>query len=676
MRRLLAATGDKAWVICHKIVTLSIASKIVGGFALVLSIAIITALIASSTMSAISGSLDRLIASQAIAHTETNVERSLTRFRQHSSEFLRDGTDLSSAEAQQARRTLIELLKPFSGDGQNMKDAQRLRVLAGHFLSYSAAYNNAADLRRAVKTKLDNDVTQTAEQVRSALDGVLKLDGDPRLHSVANSARRLRQELIASTNFRDYTYIEASILDGESFFRRLVASLGHEDFSIPRIALERAWKQYTAALTDVSKPARDLITVIDATMKDQESIVSAAMNEVIQKRVELQAELTSIATSQAAAAIVFQKVAALLGLLVGLCLSYLISRSISKPIVELGSTMRSLASGGKIDAIPAATRRDEIGTMAKALLVFKQAIDEAERLRCESDTVAQKTAFRRKQELIDLASAFEQSIGGLVEGVARSADLLSNTAGKLSASARSTTDKAAAVSSESVRAASEVQSVACATEQLTASARVIGQDAQRAWQMTNDARQQVCRAEVQVSELDDATQRIHGMVDLINGLASQTNLLALNATIEAARAGEAGRGFSVVAQEVKSLALRSTDATEQIRRHIAAIESVAKDVAEVVVTFNGTVKKVGDLSTNIATAVQQQEAATQEIASTIGRVSEGASHVADSINSVSQGAKVASSGAVEVYGAADELANRAKELRSQVDVFLAGVRAA
>lgn len=627
-------------------------------------------------MSSISGSLYSLIASQAIARTETNLERSLTMFRQHSTEFLRDGTDLSAAEAQQAQRNLIELLKPFSGDGQIEEDGQRLRALAGHFISYSAAYANAAQLRRALKTKLDNDVTQAAEQVRSALDGVMKLDGDSRLSSVANSARRLRQELMMSTNFKDYTYVEVVIQDGGVFFRRIFDSLGHADFIVPRTALERAWKQYTAAIADVSKPAGELVILIDTTMKEQEILITAAMSEIIQKRLEQQAELTSRATSQASAAIVFQNVAALLGLLVGLCLSFLISRSISKPIVELGTTMKSLASGGKMDTIPGANRRDEIGMMAQALLVFKQAIDEAERLRCESDRVAQQAAVRRKQELFELALGFEQSIGGLVEGVARSADLLSHTASNLSANAQSTTDKAAAVSSASVRAASEVQSVASATEQLTASAREIGQEARRAREMTNDARQQVCRAEVQVSELDDATKRIHSMIDLINGLASQTNLLALNATIEAARAGESGRGFSVVAQEVKSLALRSTDATEQIRRHIAAIEIVAKDVAAVVAAFNGTVKEVGELSTNIATAVQQQEAATQEIACSAVRVSEGTSHVAESINSVSEGARGASSGAVEVNGAADELSNRAKELRSQVDVFLARVRAA
>lgn len=676
MHSFLAASIKIVSLLRHKLVELSILRKIVGGFALVLSIAIITALIASSTMSSISGSLYSLIASQAIARTETSLERSLTMFRQHSTEFLRDGTDLSAAEAQQAQRNLIELLKPFSGDGQIEEDGQRLRALAGHFISYSAAYANAAQLRRALKTKLDNDVTQAAEQVRSALDGVMKLDGDSRLSSVANSARRLRQELMMSTSFRDYTYVEAAIQDGGVFFRRIFDSLGHADFIVPRTALERAWKQYTAAIADVSKPAGELVILIDTTMKEQEILITAAMREIIQKRLEQQAELTSRATSQASAAIVFQNVAALLGLLVGLCLSFLISRSISKPIVELGTTMKSLASGGKMDTIPGANRRDEIGMMAQALLVFKQAIDEAERLRCESDRVAQQAAVRRKQELFELALGFEQSIGGLVEGVARSADLLSHTASNLSANAQSTTDKAAAVSSASVRAASEVQSVASATEQLTASAREIGQEARRAREMTNDARQQVCRAEVQVSELDDATKRIHSMIDLINGLASQTNLLALNATIEAARAGESGRGFSVVAQEVKSLALRSTDATEQIRRHIAAIEIVAKDVAAVVAAFNGTVKEVGELSTNIATAVQQQEAATQEIACSAVRVSEGTSHVAESINSVSEGARGASSGAVEVNGAADELSNRAKELRSQVDVFLARVRAA
>jgi methyl-accepting chemotaxis protein len=122
------------------------------------------------------------------------------------------------------------------------------------------------------------------------------------------------------------------------------------------------------------------------------------------------------------------------------------------------------------------------------------------------------------------------------------------------------------------------------------------------------------------SHLAEQAAKISNVTDLIHDIAGQTNLLALNASIEAARAGEAGRGFSVVADEVKKLAATTSDATEEIRAQIEAIIQVSKDVNE---TSGRTARNIEEMTggmASVAAAAGQQSAATMDISSSIGEV--------------------------------------------------------
>ncbi len=221
-----------------------------------------------------------------------------------------------------------------------------------------------------------------------------------------------------------------------------------------------------------------------------------------------------------------------------------------------------------------------------------------------------------------------------------------------------------------------MQTVASAATELTSSigeiARQVAHSAMISDRGVADAR----RTDAIVRELADGAQKIGDIVTLITGIAGQTNLLALNATIEAARAGDAGKGFAVVASEVKGLAEQTTKATHEIAQQITTIQSATKQAVEAIDAITSTIKEISSVSTTIATAVDQQGAATAEIARNVQQTAVSAQQITSNIGGVSQAVNATGTAADEVLGAASELSRQAEQLAGQVNTFLAGVRAA
>lgn len=167
------------------------------------------------------------------------------------------------------------------------------------------------------------------------------------------------------------------------------------------------------------------------------------------------------------------------------------------------------------------------------------------------------------------------------------------------------------------RARQNVESVAAASEQLTYSIREIAQRVQESSKIAEAAVLHARNGNFVINSLDEASVKIGAVVSLINDIAGQTNLLALNATIEAARAGEAGRGFSVVASEVKSLADQTSQATDEIGLQITSIQDATKQTVEAIHQIGQIIDKISEISTAISAAVEEQSAATNEISRNI-----------------------------------------------------------
>ncbi|MCA3419036.1 MAG: nitrate- and nitrite sensing domain-containing protein [Roseomonas sp.] len=393
----------------------------------------------------------------------------------------------------------------------------------------------------------------------------------------------------------------------------------------------------------------------------------------------LQRDLAALNQANAAEAweiLTYGTAFALAMLMAALVVGFILARGITRPITGMTEAMRALSRGDLSTAIPGRDKRDEIGTMAEALEVFRNGMMEAEELRKAQETQKQRAAEERRITMNALADKFEQSIGEVVGNVTAASSRLQGTAEDMARTAEETSGQSTAVAAASEQVTQNVQTVASATEELSASIREIAQQVAEASRMTNEAVGQARSSTQEVQGLTEAAQRIGDVVRIINDIAGQTNLLALNATIEAARAGEAGKGFAVVASEVKALASQTTKATDEIASQIKAMQEATERSARVITHIAETIDQLSQSSTAIASAVEEQGAATQEIARNVQQAAVGTTEVAGNITQVSQAANVTGSAATSLLSAAGTLSKDGVALKKQVDSFLRGIRAA
>ena len=359
----------------------------------------------------------------------------------------------------------------------------------------------------------------------------------------------------------------------------------------------------------------------------------------------------------------------------GAGIATLIARSITVPLRRIIDVMSALTSGDLAVEVKGSERRDEVGEVAKAVLVFKDGLVEAEHLRTEQEEAKKRAEVERRKMMHDLADRFEASVGGVLNSVTGAATELQATAESMSTTAEETTRQSSTVSAAADQTTQNVQTVASATEELSTSIREISGRVTESNRIVGEAVAQANDTNGKVQGLAEAAKKIGEVVNLINDIAGQTNLLALNATIEAARAGEAGKGFAVVASEVKALANQTARATDEIANQVRAIQEATDSSALAIQSITSTIHRVNEIATTISAAVEQQGAATQEIARSVQQAATGTTEVASNIGNVSQAAQDTGAAASQVLSSAGELARNGTILKDQVDSFLRQVRA-
>ena len=478
-----------------------------------------------------------------------------------------------------------------------------------------------------------------------------------------------------------------------AIYNNLVRLIGAQDIFFDRFRLygtdaDRNFfeKTMTGPAVDEVARMRD-IAIRSSQSGDLGGMTAGAWFEQITEKINLMAQveneigasLQRMAEQNQNAAwrsLQLQAVALILLLLAVGLLTAAVVRSITAPVNALTDVMHRLAKGDKSVEVCGTDRGDELGAMAKAVEVFRENAIRMEQMEIEQAEQKNREAAQRREQLLGLADDFEANVSEVVEAVTKSAGNLQHSAESLAGTAQQSSEQSANVASASQQATGNVQAVASATEELSASVQEIGRQVVESTNISASAVEEADRVGNQMKDLAEASQRIGEVVNLINDIAEQTNLLALNATIEAARAGEAGKGFAVVASEVKNLATQTAKATGQIAEQVTSMQNATNSSVTAIEGVATTIRRISEIASAISAAVEEQSAATNEIGANVQDAARGTQQVDENISFVSEGARETGTAADEVLSAARDMTRQSDALQAKLNDFLSQIRAA
>ena len=352
-------------------------------------------------------------------------------------------------------------------------------------------------------------------------------------------------------------------------------------------------------------------------------------------------------------------------------------RSISRPLIRVVRALEA-AARGEHQTVPDTdrTRSDEIGDLARALLVFGDNAREMDRLQAEQEAAKAGAEAERRKVMMDMADRFEAEIGQIVRGLAEASNDLQARAGELNGAVAGAGERSSSVAAAAEQASASVEALASASEELSASIREVAEQVAANANAARRSRDQAAASQKGLDTLNAAVAGVDEIVRSINDIAEQTNLLALNATIEAARAGEAGKGFAVVASEVKMLAEQTQKLTEEIAHRLAEITGASNSAIESTRTIISQIAEIDATSSALAASVEEQSSATAEISSSAQQAADGTRMVSNDIAAVRAAVSDSARVAESVGEASTTLQFRSRALSEQVATFLNTIRAA
>jgi len=341
-----------------------------------------------------------------------------------------------------------------------------------------------------------------------------------------------------------------------------------------------------------------------------------------------------------------------------------------KPLREITEGMQQIVEGN-FSKMPTKHMHDELGDISddmktmQSILQFE--IFEGKAMAKARLHEQKKAESEKAQAQIAMANAFENNVASIIANLASEAHQVAGVASAMDEVANSLAAQSENASGGVSDGASHVNSTAAAIEEMSMTIADVSRQVSGTQEVSSQAVIQADAATQMMDKLSHVATEIGSIVGTISDIAEQTNLLALNASIEAARAGDAGRGFSVVAGEVKDLASQTSLATNQIREQVAGIQADSNEAAEVIKQISATINEINNFTSSVAEAMEQQSLASREI-------SNAAQEANKSMDSASSSVEDLANAVITVDKSSDEMITVTNSMVRRIEEVQAGIR--